>query len=99
MKKYNFLDISSSSSKLSFLALIPLSLTSCGDSPKVDPYKRLDYSVETYYTYGQKYSGKKRYSSAVGEQKILVVPVIIKGYESNATEANKNKIYYSSNYN
>ena len=77
---------------LSFLALIPLSLTSCGESPKVDPYKKLEKSVETYYTYGQKYSGKKRYSSAVGNQKILVVPVIIDGYESNATEANKNKI-------
>ena len=78
------------------LFLIPLLITGCNapstPTPKSDGYIKLDKSVETYYSYGKKYSGKKRYSKATGEQNVLVVPVIIKGYEANATSDNKEKI-------
>ena len=55
-------------------------------------YKKLPTSVETYYSYGKKYSENKHYSNSVGNQKLLVVPVIIDGYESNATSENKSKL-------
>ena len=79
---------------VSLLFVIPFSLSGCGSSPSIidNGYVKLSRSVETYYSYGQKFAGRKRYSPSNGEQKLLVVPVVIKGYESNATSENKEKI-------
>ena len=81
-------------SKLFFILTLPFLSIGCAQEvkPAKKGYVKLNESVENYFTYGQKYLGKKRYSSAIGEQKILVVPVIIKGYETNATSENKEKL-------
>ncbi len=81
--------------KKSALFLLTILLVgSCNQpsSPSSSGYIKLSKSIETYYSYGQKYSGNKRYSKATGEQKILVAPVIIKGYEDAATSETKDRI-------
>lgn len=55
-------------------------------------YYRADYSEYTYHDIGQKSLYGSRFQNSLGEQKTLVVPVIIAGYERNATEENRKKI-------
>jgi M6 family metalloprotease-like protein len=55
-------------------------------------YYRADFTKYTTHDLGQKSYYGAHTLKPVGRQKVLVVPVIIKGYESNATEANRSRI-------
>ncbi|MBR0295074.1 MAG: hypothetical protein IJQ67_04135 [Bacilli bacterium] len=65
-------------------------LTSCNFGSLV-PTDTKKYSF-TYHDLGKRSAGATHYGNSIGEGKILVIPVTIKGYEENATEANREKI-------
>ena len=79
------------------LLLLPLLLLGCqktnGDlSQQENNYIRLESSKETYYSFSKNLYERKYFMPAVGDSNILVVPLIIKGYEVNATKENKERI-------
>ena len=79
------------------LLLLPLLLLGCqktnGDlSQQENNYIRLESSKETYYSFSKNSYERKYFMPSVGDSNILVVPLIIKGYEVNATKENKERI-------
>lgn len=60
--------------------------------PENANYYRADRSTNTYYDLGQHNIFGQRYTRSLGKSKTLVVPIKIKGYESVATQNNREKI-------
>lgn len=58
-------------------------------------YYRSDYSKYNYYDLGQKSLYGTRTLKTLGEQKVLVIPVVLKGFENLATDKVKDNIYKS----
>ncbi len=58
-----------------------------------DNYYKSSQVTYTYYDYGSYNAYNTKSVSATGDVNILVIPTIIKGYESNATEENRDRIY------
>lgn len=87
--------------------ILSISLTGCGffpinsngssenppiPSPSVDPASEFE-RIETRYTYEDVFDTTSYPAlSSIGDVNLLVIPVVIEGYESNATTANLNKI-------
>lgn len=61
-------------------------------SEDLSNYVRLDSSKETYYSFSKNSAERKYYMPSTGDVNILVVPLIIKGYENNATKENLERI-------
>ena len=66
-------------------------LASCDFSFIIDPEGSSNYKY-TYHDLGQKSSEGTFFGKTEGNTKTIVVPVIIGGYESNATENNRSRI-------
>ena len=69
--------------------LAATALTSCDFSSLINPESSSNY---TYYDLGQHSNEGTFFGKSVGNAKTLVVPVIIGGYEENATEVTRNRI-------
>ncbi|MGM9873480.1 MAG: hypothetical protein ACI31G_00980 [Bacilli bacterium] len=83
------------------LFVIPFLLMSCQKNNVDDSlingeynYVRLEASKETYYSFSKNSYERKYYMPSTGNANILVVPLIIEGYEENATEENRQRINY-----
>lgn len=72
---------------------ISISIDSSDNSENSGSYDRLSHPTgNTYHDLGQNSYYSTYYAPCEGDSNILVIPVTIKGYESKATTANKQKI-------
>lgn len=59
----------------------------------IGEFERLDYpNGNTYHDFGQNSAQNTFYAPSVGRSNILVIPVVIEGYENNATESTRQRI-------